>query len=186
MAPIPWKTLSTRTVYQNPWMRVREDLAEMPDGNQTIYGVIECSDAVGVLPVLNDGRVLLVQQFRYVFGENHRWEMPTGGVKPGESLEGAARRELREEIGFNARKLEHIHTFYSSKSIMRETAHLFIGHGLQQANSLPDETEFLVVKAFPFDQALQMVLDGEIRDSMTVIAVLIAARLRDSTPDNSL
>ena len=163
-------------------MRVREDIAEMPDGNQTLYGVIECSDAVGVVPYLADGRVILVQQYRYVFGENHRWEIPTGGVMPGEPLEEAARRELREEIGYDVHELEHIHTYYSSKSIMREVAHLYIGRGLQQVDALPDETEFLEVEAFPFEQALQMVLDGEIRDSMSVIAVLIAARLRDRTP----
>jgi ADP-ribose pyrophosphatase len=160
-------------------MRVREDIAEMPDGNQTLYGVIECSDAVGVVPFLEDGRVVLVQQYRYVFDENHRWEIPTGGVDPGEPLEEAARRELREEIGYDVRELEHIHTYYSSKSIMRETAHLYIGRGLQPVEAVPDETEFLEVKAFPFEQALQMVLAGDIRDSMSVIALLLAARLQD-------
>ena len=72
MRPKPWKTLSTRLVYQNPWTRVREDIAEMPDGNTTIYGVIECGDCVGVLPFLDEGQVVLVRQYRYVFGENHR------------------------------------------------------------------------------------------------------------------
>jgi ADP-ribose pyrophosphatase len=176
MPPKTWKTISTRPVYQNKWMKVREDLAEMPDGKQTIYGVVECSGAVGVLPFLDDERVILVRQFRYVFGENHRWEIPTGGVEPGETLEQAALRELREEIGFAAKELEHIHTFFSSKSIMHEVADLYIGRGLTKASAVPDETEFLEIRIIPFLEALQMVLKAEIRDSMSVIAILIAAR----------
>jgi ADP-ribose pyrophosphatase len=178
MPPKRWKTISTRLVYENPWTRVREDIAEMPDGRQTIYGVIECSDAVGVLPFLDEKRVVLVRQFRYVFDETQRWEMPTGGAKPGESLEEAARRELREEVGYDAAELDHVSTYFTSKSIVQEIAHLYIGRGLTQSHAVPDETEFLEVRTFPFEQALHMVLDGEIRDSMTVIAVLLAARQR--------
>ncbi|HSF81574.1 MAG TPA: NUDIX hydrolase [Anaerolineales bacterium] len=158
-------------------MRVREDLAEMPNGKTTIYGVIECSPAVGVLPFVSDDQVLLVRQYRYVFGENQRWEMPTGGMKPGETLEEAARRELREEVGYNATDLQHISTYFTSKSIMHEVAYLYLGRGLSKVEAIPDETEFLDVGVFAFDQVLKMVLGSEIRDSMTVIAVLHAARV---------
>jgi ADP-ribose pyrophosphatase len=174
----PWKTLSSRQVYQNPWTRVREDLAEMPNGKTTIYGVIECGHCVGVLPFLDDEHVVMVRQYRYVFGEDQRWEMPTGGVKVGETLEAAARRELREEIGYDAGQIQHISTYYTSKSIVQEVAHLFIGRQLRQAEAIPDETEFLEVAVLPFDQVLRLVNDSEIRDSMTVIAVLHVARLR--------
>ena len=178
MPPKPWKTLSTRSIYQNPWTTVREDVAEMPNGKTTIYGVIECNDCVAVLPFLDDEQVVLVRQYRYVFGENHRWEIPSGGVKPGEAIEAAARRELREEVGYDAQTLEHVSTYFPSKSIMRETGHLFIGRGLVSMEAVPDETEFLEVAIFPFAQAIQMVIDSEIRDSMSVIAILHAARLR--------
>jgi len=176
MPPKAWKTLSSRPVYQNPWTRVREDLAEMPDGKTTSYGVIECSDCVGVLPFVDPEHVVLVRQYRYVFGENNRWEMPTGGVKPGETLMEAAHRELREEVGYDAAELQHISTYYTSKSIVREIAHLYLGHGLRQVKALADETEFLETEVFPFDSALQLVLQSEIRDSMTVLAILHAAR----------
>jgi ADP-ribose pyrophosphatase len=105
MAPQAWKTRSSRLIYQNPWTRLREDVAEMPNGNTTIYGVVECGQCVGVLPFLDDEHVVMVRQYRYVFGENHRWEMPTGGVKAGESVAVAARRELREEVGYDAADL---------------------------------------------------------------------------------
>jgi ADP-ribose pyrophosphatase len=104
--------------------------------------------------------------------------MPTGGVKPGESLEEAARRELREEVGYDAQALQHVSTYFTSKSIVQEIGHLYIGRQLTQLEATPDETEFLEVAVFPFEQVLQMVIDSEIRDSMTVITVLHAARLR--------
>ncbi|MCB0201949.1 MAG: NUDIX hydrolase [Anaerolineae bacterium] len=178
MPPKPWKTLSSREVYKNPWARVREDIAEMPNGRTTIYGVIECGHAVGVLPFIDADHVALVRQYRYVFDENQRWEMPTGGVKPGEPLEDAARRECREEIGYDVAHLQKVSAYFSSKSILQETCHLYIGRGLSLVEAMPDETEFLEVATFPFDQVVQMVVDSEIRDSMTVIAVLHAARLR--------
>ncbi|MFN8474781.1 MAG: NUDIX hydrolase [Anaerolineae bacterium] len=178
MPPKPWSTRSSRLVYQNPWTRVREDIAEMPDGRTTLYGVVECSDAVGVLPFVDDNHVVMVRQYRYVFNENGRWEMPTGGVKPGESLADAARRELREEVGYDAQTLTPISTFYSSKSIVQETCHVFIGRDLVRAEALPDETEFLEVAVLPFADVLAMTLASEIRDAMTVIAVLTAARGR--------
>ena len=80
-------------------MKLREDIAEMPDGRTTIYGVVTFGECVGVLPFVDDDQVMLVRQYRYVFGENQRWEMPTGGMKPGESPEAAALRELQEEVG---------------------------------------------------------------------------------------
>ncbi len=178
MAPKAWKTVSSREVYRNPWMRLREDIAEMPNGKTTIYGVIECNDCVAVLPFVDEDRVVLVRQYRYIFAENHRWEIPSGGVKAGETTVEAARRELREEVGYDDQELHFVSTYFPSKSIMRETGHLFIGRHLTQVKAVADETEFLEVAIFPFDQALQMVIASEIRDSMSVIAILHAARLR--------
>lgn len=178
MPPQPWKTLSTRVVYQNPWTSVHEDIAEMPNGRTTLYGVVEAGQCVGVLPFLDETQVILVRQYRYVFGENQRWEMPTGGVRPGEELLEAARRELREEIGYDAGELQPVSIYYPSKSVMHEIAHLYLGRGLVRSVEVPDETEFFEVASFPFEQVLGMVLANEIRDSMTVIAVLHAACLR--------
>jgi len=181
MKPKPWKTLSSQPIYENAWMRLREDVAEMPDGRTTIYGVVTFGDCVGVVPFVDEDHVLLVRQYRYVQGENHRWEIPTGSVHEGETLEAAAQRELAEEAGYHAGRLTHVSSYYTSKCICDETAHLYLGEDLTPAEALPDETEFLERRVFPFDQALQMALAGEIMDSMSVIALLLAARQRVAT-----
>ncbi len=180
MPPKPWKTLSSRLVYQNPWIRVREDTAELPNQKTTLYGVVETGNAVGVLPFIDDSHVVMVRQYRYVFGEDQRWEIPTGAANPGEAFTEAARRELREETGFDAHLLQPVSTFYTSKSVVYEIAHLFIGQDLVKMTAPPDETEFLEIEVFPFDDIFEMVIQGEIRDAMTIIAVFHAARLRRS------
>ena len=179
MPPQPWKTISTREVYKNKWIRVREDLAEMPNGRTTIYGVCEFGECVGVLPFIDDQNVAMVRQYRYVQQENHRWEMPTGGIYPGETPEQAAQRELMEESGFRAGQLIWVSSYHTSKSVCGETAHLFVGRELAAAEAPPDETEFIERAILPFSEVLRMVELSEIRDSMTVIAVLHVARLRE-------
>src|ERR1700693_6103977 len=102
---VPWRTRSTRPVYENPWIKVREDVAVLPDGRTTIYGVVDCAECVGglpfvapetVLPLVDAEPVRLVGQYRYV-AQVFYWEIPTGGLHPGESFEQAAQRELAEE-----------------------------------------------------------------------------------------
>ena len=119
MPPKAWKTLSSRPIYDNKWMRLREDIAEMPDGRTTLYGVVTFGDCVGVLPFVDHDHVILCRQYRYVFGEDHRWEMPTGGVKSGEAPEQAALRELQEEVGYTAGRLEWVSSYYHVEEHLR-------------------------------------------------------------------
>ncbi|HSB80610.1 MAG TPA: NUDIX hydrolase [Candidatus Methylomirabilis sp.] len=176
-----WKALSTKPIYRNKWLSLREDLVELPDGRTTIYGVVTCGDCVGILPFLDPQTVLLIRQYRYV-ARRVTWEMPTGGVHAGESIEAAAQRELAEETGYQARRLVRVSTYNTSKSVMDETAHLFIGEGLTRSALAPDDTEFIEVRPFPFAEALRMVLSGEVVDCMTIIAVLLAARRNGPEP----
>ena len=177
LAAVAWRKVSSRPIYQNKWISLREDIVELPDGRTTIYGVVTCSECVGVLPFVDPSTVLLIKQYRYV-AQRVTWEMPTGGMHPGESMEAAAQRELAEEIGYQAGRLTWVSTYHTSKSVVDETAHLFLGEHLIKLELPPDQTEFLEVRPFPFEEALRMVLQGEITDSMTIIAVLHAARLR--------
>lgn len=175
-AEVPWERKATRQIYQNKWLSLREDLVELPDGRTTIYGVLTCSECVGVLPFLDRHTVLMIKQYRYV-AKRVTWEMPTGGMHLGESRDEAAQRELAEEIGYRAGKLTWLSTLHTSKSVVDEIAHLFLGEDLVRVELPPDDTEFIEVRPFPFNEVLQMVLRSEITDSMTVIAVLHAARL---------
>jgi ADP-ribose pyrophosphatase len=177
LARTPWRTHTSRTIYENPWMRLREDIAELPDGRTTMYGVVQCKPAVGVLPFLDDETIVLVGQYRYVFHE-FSWEMPTGGVHAGESVEAAGRRELAEEAGYEAERLVKICEFHTSKSIVEEVAHIYLAERLRPARREADPTEFLEVQPFSFAEALRMVERSEIKDSMTVVAILHAARRR--------
>ncbi len=173
----PWRTTSTRPVYENRWISVREDMVELPDGRSTVYGVVECSECVGVLPFLDRDTVLLVGQYRYV-ARDFFWEIPTGGKDGGETLIRAAQRELSEEAGYEAGRLVELGDFHTSKSILREVAHLYVAEDLRPASRPPDHTEFIERRAFPFTEVLAMVERGEIKDAMTIIAVLRYARLR--------
>ena len=174
----PWKRLSSRQIYRNRWLSLREDQVELPNGKTTIYGVVSCGDCVGILPFTDPEHVLLIRQYRYV-ARRATWEMPTGGVRPGETLEQAAQRELQEEVGYRAGRLTKIVAYHTSKSIMDETAHLYLAEELRLVGDRPhDETEFIEPRVFHVAEVLRMVTSGEILDGMTIIAVLHVARLR--------
>jgi ADP-ribose pyrophosphatase len=177
--PEPWTTQSSRTAYENPWLSITEHDVLLPDGRTIFYGVVRTGTCVGVLPFIDTQSVLMVRQWRYVIGRS-TWEMPTGGCHRGESIEEAAQRELAEEAGHRAATLIPLGSFSTSKSVVDETAHLFVGRGLTvDASARPDDTELLSVEAIPFARVLQWVLDGTIVDSMTIIAVLRAQLRHD-------
>ena len=177
LARIPWRRLSTRPVYENGWIRVREDQVAMPDGETSIYGVVECGGCVGVLPFLDTDTVVMVGQYRYVAGDFY-WEMPTGGMQPGESEAEAVQRELAEEAGYEADRLVKLCAYHTSKSVVEETANIYVAEGLRPVQRPADPTEFIEVRAFPFDEVVRMVERDQIKDSMTIIAVLHALHRR--------
>jgi 8-oxo-dGTP pyrophosphatase MutT (NUDIX family) len=168
----PWTTLASRPVYENPWIAVREDRVLRPDGTPGIYGVVHFKNrAVGVLPVDGQGRVWLVGQFRYTLGR-YSWEIPEGGGHGDEPPEETARRELREETGLVADRLELIATSHLSNSVSDEVAYVFRATGLSPGPSAPEGTERIEVRLVEWGEACAMLRRGEITDSMSVIALL--------------
>lgn len=168
----PWTTLESRPVYENPWISVREDQILRPDGQPGIYGVVHFKNkAIGVLPVEEDGSVWLVGQHRYPL-DRYSWEIPEGGGSGDEDPEVAARRELKEETGLVAERLELFSVTHLSNSVSDEVAYLYRATGLTPGPSEPEGTERLEVRRVSWDVAWGMLQGGEITDAMSVVALL--------------
>ena len=171
-----WETRSTREVYANRWIRVREDEVLRPDGTEGIYGVVEVRQpAVFVVAVTDDDRVLLVTLYRYTNGTTSV-EVPAGG-SDGEDLEAAARRELLEETGYVAEVWTHLGVQYSLNGVADARCEVFLARGLIRA---PEGAELqaegiTAVTAHPWSDVRRMVRDGTIKDSETVGALMLAA-----------
>ena len=172
-----WHRLSRRLVHETPFLRLHADRVLTPTGGEADYGVVETGHGVGVLPFVDADHVVMVRQHRYI-ADRYTWEMPTGGADSDEAMDIAAQRELAEEAGYRAGKLRHLHSFHTSKSCIDETAHVYIGEDLQPDEAVPDEVEDIERRVLPFKDVVDMVVRGEITDSMTVIAVLLVARER--------
>jgi 8-oxo-dGTP pyrophosphatase MutT (NUDIX family) len=175
----PWTRLSSRPIYENPWIKVREDQVLRPDGSPGIYGVVHFRNlAVGVVPIDDRGRVVLVGQYRYTLGR-HSWEIPEGGCPEGEDPREAAARELAEETGYRAARWDFLGTAALSNSATDEIAHMYLARGLMAGTAHPEATEDLTVKAVPWEEAWSLAMEGEAADSVTVIALARARHLLD-------
>lgn len=163
-------TLSTREIYRNPWMRLREDEILRSNGKRGIYGVVEKDPAAIVIPIDGD-RIWLVEQFRYTIQER-ALELPQGGWEMEiDNPEELARGELKEETGLHAERMIYLGQLWIAYGFTRQKQHVFLATGLSQVDKEPDDEEHdIVVRSMPIADFEQMMLDGVVRDGCTVAA----------------
>jgi ADP-ribose pyrophosphatase len=168
----PWTTLKEELRYETPWISVSHHDILDPSGRAGIYGVVHFKNlAIGVVPLDADGNTWIVGQYRYPI-QAYSWEIPEGGgdrsIPPIES----AQRELREEAGIVAGRWTEILRMDLSNSASDEHAILYVAQELTFFEPEPDHNEELVLRKLPFEELYGMVVRGEVRDSLTVAAVL--------------
>jgi 8-oxo-dGTP pyrophosphatase MutT (NUDIX family) len=163
-------TLSSREVYRNHWMRVREDEILRSNGEKGIYGVVDKDDSAIILPI-DQGRVWLVEQFRYTIQER-ALELPQGGWEMEvENPEELARGELQEELGLDAAEMTQLGTLWVSYGFTVQKQHVFLATGLTPTEKNPDAEEHdLVARCISVEEFEEMMRSGAIRDNCTLSA----------------
>ena len=174
-----WRTVSSRVVYENPWITVREDDAVAPDGRPALYGVVELRPSVFVVALTDDDEVVLVTTDRYTTGPDSI-EVPAGGTDGQDPLV-AAQRELAEEAGLVAHEWTQVGTVDALNGIARAVEHVFVARGLAPVADAAATTHeqaaegITAVRTVPFGEVLEMARTGTIRDGETVAALALAA-----------
>ena len=184
-ASSPWTTLTTRPVYDNPWISVRHDEVRNPGGGHNDYGVVHFKNlAIGVVPVDAEGYTWLVGQHRYVL-DRYEWEIPEGGCPLGTDPVATAHRELKEETGLTAGRMLPLLDFNLSNSVTDEYGIAYLALDLTVGEAEPEETEDLTLRRLPLSEAIALTLDGTIRDSVSIMALQRVALLqhRGELPD---
>jgi len=167
-----WKTLDSRTVYDNAWITVFEDNVINPRGGKNLYGHVHFKNkAIAIVPLDDDGNTWIVGQDRYTT-HKYSWEVPMGGSAAGEEPIDTARRELKEETGLTATELTQLMRLHTSNSITDEEGFVFVARGLEVGETNFDDMEDLKIRKLPLSEAIDMVKRGEITDAISVAALL--------------
>ena len=183
--PNPWRTLSSRIAYENPWIRIREDEVVRPDGQPGIYGVVEIRASVGIVAVDEQERIVLAGQWRYPLNR-WTWEIPRGGSSAGETdMLAVAQRELREETGFEAAQWESLGPVDLNNGVTTDVEHLFLATGLHFVGDAQGGDESILTRWVPFEEALDMATKGGITEVCSVAAILRLALRRMRSPQRA-
>ncbi|PYP17530.1 MAG: ADP-ribose pyrophosphatase [Gemmatimonadetes bacterium] len=174
--------LATRRVYAGRVVRLDVDTVRFPDGSTGELELIRHPGAAAVVPCLTDPKgsdptILMIKQYRYAAG-GLLWEVPAGTLDSGEAPEACARRELLEETGVTAERLEPLSAILTTPGFTDEVIHLFMASGLGRGTAAPERDEFIEVVPRPLSEVLAGIRDGEIRDAKTMVAILYMARFR--------
>lgn len=173
----PWKTLSTKEIYDNPWITVHEHQVINPGGGNGIYGKVSFKNiAIGIIPIDEQGNTWLVGQYRYTLNE-YSWEIPMGGGDMKVDALTSAQRELKEETGLSAAKWKNIMRIHTSNSVTDEEGFVFLATELTQGETEFEESEDLEILKLPLKEAIQMVMDQKITDSLSIAGLLKVGRI---------
>ena len=171
------KKLSSQLIYDGRILRLHVDTVELPNGKRAIREVADHPGGVAIVAIDNDGSVLTVKQYRYVFSRVVE-EIPAGKLEPGEDPRDAALRELKEETGATPERFTELGPLIVSPGAYGEVLRLYLAEGLDIGAQSPDEDEFLDVARTPFDEMVRRVTDGELTDAKTVAGILKVYALR--------
>ena len=174
----PWRFVRSTTLLRLARLTLREDVWQLPAGDERSYPVLQVGLTVGVVPFVDAEHVLLVRQFRHLVRADS-WELPGGGGLPNETPEIAAQRELREEGGYRAGRLELLTCFHPSNAYLDETAYCYAGHDLVPDPLAADDDEFFERRIVPVADAIGMALDGQITESVSKVTLLQYALSRE-------
>jgi len=173
-----WKTLAIDKVYENSWIKVEEHKVINPSGGDGIYGTIHFKNkAIGIIPIDEKKYTYLVGQYRYPLKE-YSWEIPMGGGALEIDILTSAQRELKEETGLTAKKWTKIARVHTSNSVTDEEGFIFLAEDLTEGKTEFEETEDLKIKYISLKEAVEMVLNNEITDSISMIGLLKVARIK--------
>jgi ADP-ribose pyrophosphatase len=174
-----WKILAERPMYDNPWISVTEYDVLNPAGRPGLYGKVHFKNkAIGIVPLDHEGNTYLVGQTRFVL-DAYSWEIPAGGCPLGNDPLHTAQRELREETGLIASEWRQILEIHLSNSVTDEHGFIYLATGLTTGQAEPEDTEDIKTWKLPFEQAIKMVLEGRITDSVTISALLRVKLMMD-------
>jgi 8-oxo-dGTP pyrophosphatase MutT (NUDIX family) len=168
----PWQILSGSDLYENNWIRLREHHVINPAGGKGIYSTVHFKNkAIGIIPIDAENNTWLVGQYRFPLND-YSWEIPMGGGPIGAPLLESAARELKEETGLTAQKWTQIVRIHTSNSVTDEEGFVYLAKDLTAGDTDFDETEQLELWKLPLDEAVQMVIDGKITDSLSMVGLL--------------
>ena len=170
------KTLKSETIYEGPIFTITHDTVELENGNETIRDVLLHHGGVCVIPVTDNNEIYLVKQFRYPFRTVTR-EVPAGKLEKGENHAQCGKRELLEETGCTCTEYIYLGEMYPTPAYNSEITHMYLARGLSFEKQNLDPDEFLDVEKIPLSEAVELVMDGKIKDGKTQVVILKAARI---------
>jgi len=170
------KTISSERIFSGRVINLRVDTVQTPGGGNATREIVEHPGGVGVIPINENNEVLMVRQFRKPV-EDICLEIPAGKLNAGEDPLECGIRELEEETGYKAKNVQSLGNFYTTPGFSNEVLHIYMATGLYKGELNPDEDEFIQVEAIPLDKLHDMVMNGEIRDAKSIIAILKAYEL---------